>query len=376
MTTLRSASDTPTASAQSFLVTCVVILVAIAALFTFDTFLARLDRAEGKAQATHLFLEGEALVRANRNREAIDRFRSALFISRGERAYELALARALRATGKPADAERVLAEMLQRDATDAETNLEMARVLVQEERTAEASSFYHRAIYGQWKGGAAGRLTQVRFELIDLLAKRGSTKELLAELLPIQAEGTTNLAVRKRLGSLFIVAGSPERAADIFRRILRERPEDPEAHAGLGEAALTAGNYRTAQADLLLASKLDPENEQIRRRLELVNLVRALDPIQRGLSPGEQLQRGRRLLELAASSVERCAGSTADSVKAQVDSARAFVQRGVRRARQEEVFDESLDRAERLWALRGDRCGETQTRDEEAVARVLAKVAE
>ena len=376
MTTLRPPSDTPTASGQSFLVTFVVILCVIAALFTFDTFLARVDRAESRAQATHLFLEGEALVRANRNREAVDRFRSALFIARGERAYQLALARALGATGKPADAERILAEMLQRDATDAAANLEMARVLVEEERIAQAISFYHRAIYGQWKGGSSGRLTRARFELIDLLAKQGSSKELLAELLPIQAEGNTDVAVRKRLGTLFIVAGSPERAAAIFRGILRERPRDPEAHAGIGEAALAAGNYRIAQANLLTASQLDPTNEAIRQRLALVNRVRALDPMQRGLGPGEQLRRSRLLVELATAVVERCAGPGADSVKAQVDSARTFVQRRVRSGRQVEAFDATLDRAERLWALRGDQCGETQTRDEEAAALVLAKVAQ
>ena len=58
---------------------------------------------------------------------------------------------------------------------------------------------------------------RVRFELIDLLAQRNSKEELLAELLPIQDEAPRDLKTRTQMGRLFLLAGSPARAADIFR---------------------------------------------------------------------------------------------------------------------------------------------------------------
>ena len=49
------------------------------------------------------------------------------------------------------------------------------------------------------------------------------------------------------MGRLFLLAGSPARAADVFRGILHDSPANAEAHAGLGEAEFARDNYRAAQ---------------------------------------------------------------------------------------------------------------------------------
>ena len=132
-----------------------------------------------------------------------------------------------------ADADASLNSLLQRDPIAAPANLAMARVLVQEGHLDDAAFYYHRAIYGQWKQDAQVNQIKVRFELADLLNRENSRETLLAELLPLQNEAPDDAATRIRLGNLFLAAGSPARAAEVFRAILRRHPRDEEARAGL-----------------------------------------------------------------------------------------------------------------------------------------------
>ena len=118
------------------------------------------------------------------------------------------------AAGQTAGAETTLGAILEKDSTDGPANLAMARVQAREGRAEDAISYYHRAIYGHWSGAAEASRLQVRFELIDLLAKRGAKEELLAELLPVQEEAPEDVATRLRLGQLYLTAGSPARAAE------------------------------------------------------------------------------------------------------------------------------------------------------------------
>ncbi len=117
---------------------------------------------------------------------------------------------------------------------------------------------------------------------------------------------------RKKIGQLFIVAGSPTHAADVFRDILRRHPQDSDAHAGLGEAEFAEKNYQAAQADFLTASRLNPQNDPIRKRLDLCSQVLALDPTRRGLDPAERYRRSRKLLDISLDEATRCAANAPD----------------------------------------------------------------
>ena len=169
-------------------------------------------------------------------------------IERGNRDYLRTLAQAQFAAGRTADAESTLTELLQSDSTDGLASLMMGRVLVKEGRFAEAVSYFHRAIYGRWNEDAAGNRLRARFELIDLLAQRNSKEELLAELLPVQDQGPRDLKIRTRLGRLFLLAGSPARAAEVYRGILHDAPANADAYAGLGEAEFARGELSRGAA--------------------------------------------------------------------------------------------------------------------------------
>jgi tetratricopeptide (TPR) repeat protein len=108
--------------------------------------------------------------------------------------------------------------LLETDPTDAFASLILARVLKEEARYREAVSYFHRAIYGRFSDDPEGNRLKTRFELIDVLAERKSKEELLAQLLAVADEAPGDLKTRKRIGRLFLAAGSPSRAAEVFSR--------------------------------------------------------------------------------------------------------------------------------------------------------------
>jgi tetratricopeptide (TPR) repeat protein len=365
------------ASAGSFVGTFALILAAIVALFAIDTVLAEKERAASRQEARRLYEEGLRLERHGAPLAAVDRLRSAVSAERDNPQYQRALAAALHATGKVAEAQAVLVERLQHDPVDAEACLIMARTLAQERRPREAIAFYHRAIYGQWEGSRLGNRLQARFELVDLLARENARQELLAELLPLQSEAPGDVSTRKRIGRLFIAAGSPARAIEIFRDVLRRSPGEADAYAGLGEAEFQRGNYRAARAGLRAALRLQPKHPDVAARLELTEEVLSLDPTVRGIGGAERYRRSVALLERTLHALDGCAAaSSAPTDQGAVDSARVSVARRPPGRPIPESVDANLDLAERVWQVRRSACPADLGAEEQPVELVLNRLAQ
>ncbi|MDP9203214.1 MAG: tetratricopeptide repeat protein [Gemmatimonadota bacterium] len=351
----QPAAPTPAASVSEFITTFAVILAAIVGLLLFDTALARVDVTERKSYAAREFDTGQRLVAEGRIDRAMEHLRAASTLDGDNSAYGVALAQATLADGRPIAAEQMLLPLLERDETDGPANLAMAHVLAKEERTEEAKSYYHRAIYGRWPAGREKSRIAARFELIDLLARTNAKQELLAELLPIQEDSTNDGAQRKRIAHLFVVAGQPSRAVTIYREILRRDSRDADAYVGLAEAALSLGDFATARADLLAAQKLTPaDSSALQSRMILTDSVVALDPTQRGLSVAEQARRSRNLLQMTVASTRKCLAAQAPQVAAALDSATALVSSASAAGAQS--IEQNLSLAEQLWGLRRSRC--------------------
>lgn len=361
----------------SFIGTIVLVFASMAGLFAFDTFLAKVELKESQAEGRRLYHDGERSLEQGQVSEAIESFRAALTFERGNTAYQLALARALLAAKKPADAETVVDALLQHDATDGATNLTMARTMVAQGRLDDASSYYHRALYGRWPAQAElKQRLQVRLELIDLLAREGNKEDLLAELLPLETEAL-DPKTREHIAHLYLEAGSANRASDMFREILRHNASDADAYAGLGEAEFTRGNYRIAHANLQRAASLKPQNAEFQRMLKLVSDVLELDPTIRGLGSRERLQRSTRILSSAVQSVTKCAGTTlASEVQPLVDKAQQALSATVRPGQENDTVNANLDLAEKIWQLRKKICKQPIADEDQAVALVLAKIAQ
>jgi tetratricopeptide (TPR) repeat protein len=374
--TAQPTAPTPAASATEFIATFAIALGAIVLLLGFDAGLARVDSAATRAHAASEYQAGESLNTQGKIRDAIDHFRTAATLDHDRSTYTVALAQAILSENHPEDAEELLTPLLERNATDGSSNLAMARVLAKEGRLEEAKSYYHRAIYGLWPSEAERNRAVARFELIDLLARTGAKQELLAELLPIQDEAPNDTARRKRIAHLFVVAGSPSRASDIFRDVVRHNPRDADAWVGLGEAALAMGNYPTARADLQTAARLSPNDSAIQSRMVLTDSVIAIDPTQRGLGLDEQVRRSRNLVQMTIASTRKCLGAAAPEVAAALDSVTRSLVAPSGGIPRNQAIDENLSLAGALWRMRRERCAAGTPPAEQALALVQDRISQ
>jgi len=254
--------------------TILLAIIAGLAFVAIDTVLAKTEEYETALEAARLGDQGRQFMKEGKYDAAIESFRSAIANQRENLQYPLELGRALRTAGRLQEAESTLEDLLKNNAMDGAANLAIARVFVKQGEFEDASFYYHRAIYGQWKADdiQKSRL-QVRFELADLLAQHDRKQELLAELLPLQTEASGDMATQQKLADLFLTAGSPVRAEEIYRAQLR----------------------------------LYPRDAQLRKGLDLTSQILRLDPMRPELSEQERLQRSIHILQLVTDRASTCA---------------------------------------------------------------------
>ena len=339
-------------SALTFVGTIVGLIVLIGLILAFDLVLARIDHGASERVAAGEYRRGRELLGAGHPGDAIDHFENAAMTERSNIGYGLALGEAQRRAGQLAEAEVTLRALLEGAENDGAVNLALAHVATQRGSLAEAKAYYHRAIFGRWGADSTASRRQARFDLIGLLASNGSSRELLAELLPFEDVSPDSIALRRRLGSWFLLAGSPVRAANMFREVIRSDPNDAQAYAGLGEAALTQGNFRTARADFATAAGLDSVDSAVLERRALADSLIAADPTARGINGAERDRRVVALLSRTMAIADSCLphGSPA------ADSARAALLPGSRSSGNEAVADRALAAATALWNAFGGDC--------------------
>jgi hypothetical protein len=154
----------------AFLLSVFAIMVG---LLFMDRFLASIERRELIAEAASLYRQGQELMAKGQALESIGLFRRSVTMARENRAYRLALANALLAVGRLAEARSNLEYLLELDSNAGAANLAMARLQAQLGNNRETEAYYHRAIYGTWSTGH--QTTDVRVELAGFLAKQGET---------------------------------------------------------------------------------------------------------------------------------------------------------------------------------------------------------
>jgi Flp pilus assembly protein TadD len=383
MTDVAKKTDEP----APLLTVALLILTTIALTFA-DRALAKAELSDSHTDAARFYAAGERLMQQGQNARAVEEFRSAISEERENRNYQLALAAALAAAGQTDDSETALNTVLEKDPAWAEANLALARVLVKEGRSRDATEYYHRAIYGQWSGDPRSSQIAARFELADLLNREGSQEALLSELLPIEQDvasddesgegesrntlqgngtsGADDIDMRTRLANLFIAAGAPGRADTIFRDLLRADSGNAGFFAGDGEAEFALGNYQRAETQFRAAVRLSPSDAHSQKRLRLCEEILQLNPTSRGLSLNEQYQRSRDLVEYVRNDVGNCLGSNvpvdAQALMKSVDSAK----------RANTTVEDNLNWANQLWKLRKSECKQPISDDEQAAALVLA----
>jgi tetratricopeptide (TPR) repeat protein len=177
-----------------------------------------------------------------------------------------------------------------------------------------------------------------------------------------------------RIARLYLFAGSPARAVDLYHQVLSEAPDSADAQAGLGEAEFARGNYRTARADFRAALRLK-QDDAISKNLDRTNEVLALQPIRRDLNLRERNRRSLEVLNLVLASLIQCTGATrAASIADQINLVQAALSRSVRPAEESDAAESNVDLAERTWDLRKLQCGTAVTENDQILELALAKV--
>ena len=348
--------------------TIAAVLLSIIGFLFFDVSLAAIDRRESAAHAASAYEHGLALLRAGDAGAALEEFRGAVELDRTNVGYSLALSEAMLEAGHASDAESTLKVLLTRTENEGAVNLTMAHVMVREGRVNDAKAYFHRAIFGRWGADSVSRRTGARFELIQLLTEHGAPAELLAELLPFEDVSPDSVALRRRLGRLFLLAGSPARAANMFRSVLRLDAGDGDAYAGLGEAALALGNFRTAKADFVEAVARRPDDIHLRDRVALVDTILALDPTANDLSRDERGARSRVLLTRTLDALARCG----EPATAETASARQLLGAEATPVAGRGTGDAMVAAAIALWSARSSRCDAAMS--DEALRAVLGRL--
>lgn len=359
----------------------VVLALVIAGLTAVDRFLAKTEAEELRAAARRSYDSGMRFMKSGQAARAVDSFRNAHALARErpeDAEYELELIAALMAAGKSAEADPLMESALARKPNDGQTNLIAARLTLREDRIPEAESYYHRAVYGEWPNEAQRRRIAARLELTHLLVEKNEHRELLAELISLEAEAAGDSAVEKRLGPLFMAAGAPSRAAIVYRALLSQDPEDAASYSGLGEAELEQGQYRAARSAFLQASYHHPV-ASVESRLELLNRVTALDPTPRQLPSIEKYTRALRILEMARDDLQRhvaadpgvATGETTEVIK---NAAEGLANARPRLVRNEDA-EHLLDLAESIWKLRLRIFGTSFSPEEDPLRLLMEKLA-
>jgi tetratricopeptide (TPR) repeat protein len=326
---------------------------------------ARSQRAEG------YYKTGNALLRQDRDDEAVQQFRDALSGAPGNPQYRLALGLALAKGRHFAEASVYLNALLKRDPGNALASLGEARIAVAQGQPADAVKLYRRAIDAMWPPGEEANRMQARFELASLLEKSGQKTQAVAELLEAFGSAGADLETKKKIGQLLLSYGAPREAADVFRNVVRKDDRDANAYAGLGQAELAFENYPEARDAFRNALERNPSDETSRKQLALIERVLALDPNARGLRAAARYQRSKELLQAEIAKFDQCQPGSKLS-----DPARQAAAARPRRAELEDAADTNLALAEDLWKQSQKLCSGrgAQSQDNEAIDRVLARL--
>ncbi|MGJ5817740.1 tetratricopeptide repeat protein [Paludibaculum fermentans] len=330
------------------------VLAIVLGLIVVDQFLARLERNEILSEAGAHYQEGVRLLSRGDAAGAVKLLERAHVLQRGNRGYQLALAEALLAAGRLVDAEEELRPVLSADSNAGDANLTMARLQVKLGNDPEAEAYYHRAVYGKWAN--AGPADEVRMELAQFLAEAGQPQKLLAEVLLIQSDAKDDVDRQRKIAHLLLVAGSPARAAEGYRKVLRGRADDVEALSGLAEAEMALGEYSSAQASLRRAQGLRTGDSQIEARLAFVSELSALDPTPRRLASKEKFERSRKVLELAKTDLRICGQLKGAMGQLQQALDDVELKEKQMRSMDNESAEVLLDFAQSLWRSRQQTC--------------------
>lgn len=338
-----------------------VILVSLSVLLQAVHASAKHDRV-----ATHVARAKAARLRGDLP-AAVDEYRAALQLDRGDVAARRELGLSLVELGRLSEGESYLADLLRQDPISGVLHRGIARVHAARGNVDEARAAYHRAIYGEWPADGGQRI-ETRFEFIEFLTTHQAREEVLAELLRLRAElppGQT--AAIRRTADLLVAQGVSALAIEMLRTATLSSPRDVNLLAHLADVQMEQGLTADARASLRKALAIE-RTPELTSRLALVDRVLEIDPTLPSLGLVTRTRRARLVLAAVVHETEPCAETPA------VAPLRAEAAQQLRRraSADAERAEAELALAARLWSA-GTDC-HADTPNAHALAQVLTRV--
>lgn len=292
-------------------------IVVLVVFFVITGITVRRYHAIQLALGGHWYQRGEAALRANRPKDAVDDFHTALIYARDNTTYQMRLAEALVGANRLAEAEVYLRNLWVQQPGNGNVNLLLARLSAHSQNSSDAVRYYQNAIFGVWEGKPEQHRRQVRIELCKFLLGEGDRNGAESELIVLQEELPPDPALHTEIGRMFEQVEDYRRALQMFQKALKLNPKQPGAAAGAGEAAYQLADYTQARRYFQKAVALNPKNQEAAQKLEISRLVLELDPFQRRLSQEERNRRTIAAFQQALSRFKQCAQSRGVNLQAQ-----------------------------------------------------------
>lgn len=283
-------------------------MFAVAGFLLVNRLVNRFEQ-EQLALGRKMYAEAQETLTAGKADRAIEDYRAALTYDPGNYQYQLSLARALRDTGRTAEAETYLLTLWEHSPQDGAVNLALGRLAVREKQLDKILQYYHNAIYGVWGANADENRLNAWFELIQVLLKQGARQQAEAELISLAAELPRKPDLELRVADLFAQIPDFDHALAEYRRVLQVDHGNIRALTGAGEAAFSLGRYRTADHYLQSAARANPRDAQAAHLLDTSNLVLMVDPYAPQIYGQKRADRIRAAFLIAGKRLDSCAQS-------------------------------------------------------------------
>ena len=173
--------------------------------------------------------------------EALTHLQAAFKINPDDLATGMAVAQILLSANRTAEAERVLAALLERVPDQRGLNYSYAQVLTKLGRGDESQKYLERAVEIDPTFGPA------ILQLVDIYTKRGDWVKAAEILQPLINDDPVNLDLQRQQAEFYLSAGMPEKARTSLNAVVAADPKDQRAQFFLAEALNDLQQYPAAE---------------------------------------------------------------------------------------------------------------------------------
>ncbi|HEY8134318.1 MAG TPA: tetratricopeptide repeat protein [Thermoanaerobaculia bacterium] len=181
--------------------------------------------------------------------EALSHLQAAFRINPDDIGTGMAVAQILLSTGRTADAEKVLAALLERAPDQRTLNYTYAQVLTKLGRGDESRQFLERAVQVDPTFGPA------ILQLIDIYQKENEWQKAADVMQPLINDDPLNLDLQRQQAFFYLRGGMPEKARVAFKSLTEADPKDTRSQFYLAEALNDLEQY--AEADKIYRGLLE-----------------------------------------------------------------------------------------------------------------------